>query len=62
MASGSEADVALFDLHATQTIHAHPLHSQCDRTLLEGHTLRGRVEKVFLRGDWRCAKSRLRPA
>jgi dihydropyrimidinase len=33
-----------------QTIHAHTLHSHCDYTLLEGRTLQGRVEKVFLRG------------
>ena len=30
--------------------HAHDLHGNCDYTLLEGRALRGRVEKVFLRG------------
>ena len=40
----------LFDPTATQTVHAHDLHGNCDYTLLEGRTLRGRVEKVFLRG------------
>lgn len=48
---GSDADVVLFDPAATQTVHAKDLHSNCDYTLLEGRTLRGRVEKVFLRGQ-----------
>jgi dihydropyrimidinase len=51
IAVGSDADVVLFDPNATQTIHAEHLHSHCDYTLLEGRTLRGRVEKVFLRGQ-----------
>ena len=51
IAVGSDADVVLFDPAATQTIHAKHLHSQCDYTLLEGRTLRGRVDKVFLRGQ-----------
>lgn len=51
IAVGSDADIVLFDPEATQTIHAHTLHSQCDYTLLEGRTLQGRVEKVFLRGE-----------
>ncbi|MBL8303515.1 MAG: dihydropyrimidinase [Ideonella sp.] len=51
IAVGSDADIVLFDPEATQTIHAHTLHGNCDHTLLEGRTLRGRVEKVFLRGE-----------
>jgi dihydropyrimidinase len=51
IAVGSDADVVLFNPAATQTIHAHTLHSHCDYTLLEGRSLRGRVEKVFLRGE-----------
>jgi len=51
IAVGSDADIVLFDPHATQTIHAHTLHSQCDYTLLEGRTLQGQVKKVFLRGE-----------
>ena len=51
IAVGSDADVVIFDPNATQTIHAHELHSHCDYTLLEGRTLRGKVEKVFLRGE-----------
>jgi len=51
IAVGSDADVVLFDPAATQVIHAAHLHSQCDYTLLEGRTLRGRVKNVFLRGE-----------
>jgi len=51
IAVGSDADIVLFDPEAVQTIHAHALHSHCDYTLLEGRTLRGRVQKVFLRGE-----------
>jgi dihydropyrimidinase len=51
IAVGSDADIVLFDPAATQTIRAEQLHSNCDYTLLEGHTLRGRVQKVFLRGE-----------
>jgi dihydropyrimidinase len=51
IAVGSDADVVLFDPQATQTIHAADLHGNCDYTLLEGRSLRGRVEKVFLRGS-----------
>jgi dihydropyrimidinase len=51
IAVGSDADVVLFDPQATQTIRAADLHGNCDYTLLEGRTLTGRVEKVFLRGD-----------
>ena len=50
IAVGSDADIVLFDPNARQTIHAHTLHSHCDYTLLEGRTLHGKVEKVFLRG------------
>jgi dihydropyrimidinase len=51
IAVGSDADVVLFDPAATQTIHAADLHGNCDYTLLEGRSLRGRVAKVFLRGE-----------
>lgn len=51
IAVGSDADVVLFDPNAVQTIHAKDLHGNCDYTLLEGRTLRGRVEKVYLRGQ-----------
>jgi dihydropyrimidinase len=51
IAVGSDADVVLFDPAATQTIYAKDLHGHCDYTLLEGRSLRGKVEKVFLRGQ-----------
>lgn len=51
IAVGSDADVVLFDPKATQIIRAKDLHSNCDYTLLEGRELRGRVVKVFLRGN-----------
>lgn len=50
IAVGSDADIVLFNPNKKQTIHAKNLHSNCDYTLLEGHTLAGVVEKVFLRG------------
>lgn len=51
IAVGSDADIVLFDPAARKTVHAKHLHGQCDHSLLEGHTLQGRVEKVFLRGE-----------
>jgi dihydropyrimidinase len=51
IAVGSDADVVLFDPNASQVIRARSLHSNCDYTLLEGRSLRGRVEKVYLRGN-----------
>jgi dihydropyrimidinase len=51
IAVGSDADVVLFNPAVSQTIHASELHSNVDYTLLEGRTLQGRVEKVFLRGQ-----------
>jgi dihydropyrimidinase len=51
IAVGSDADVVLFNPAVTQTVHASELHGNCDYTLLEGRTLQGRVEKVFLRGQ-----------
>ena len=50
IAVGSDADIVLFNPAATQTVRAAALHGNCDYTLLEGRTLQGRVEKVFLRG------------
>jgi len=51
IAVGSDADIVLFNPHVKQTIHAKHLHSNCDYTLLEGRSLQGKVEKVFLRGE-----------
>jgi dihydropyrimidinase len=50
IAVGSDADVVLFNPAVRQVIHAAHLHGNCDHTLLEGRSLQGRVEKVFLRG------------
>jgi dihydropyrimidinase len=50
IAVGSDADIVLFNPNKKQTIYAKNLHSNCDYTLLEGHTFNGIVEKVFLRG------------
>ena len=51
IAVGSDADIVLFNPDAKQTIRADKLHGNCDYTLLEGRTIQGRVEKVFLRGQ-----------
>ena len=51
IAVGSDADIVLFNPAVSQTIHAEHLHGNCDYSLLEGRSLRGRVEKVFLRGQ-----------
>ena len=51
IAVGSDADIVLFNPDRKQTIRAENMHSNCDYTLLEGHTLNGVVEKVFLRGQ-----------
>jgi dihydropyrimidinase len=60
IAVGSDGDLVLFDPHETWTIRASEHHSRVDYSLFEGHTLTGRVKKVFLRGqcivdgkDWR---------
>jgi dihydropyrimidinase len=51
IAVGSDSDIVLFNPTAKQTIRAKHLHGNCDYTLLEGRELRGRIEKVFLRGN-----------
>lgn len=60
IAVGSDGDIVLFDPNETWTIRASEHHSRVDYSLFEGHTLTGRVKKVFLRGqcivdgkDWR---------
>lgn len=52
IAPGSDADLVLFDPAATRTVRAADHHSRSDYSLYEGRVLRGRVEKVLLRG--RC--------
>lgn len=51
IAVGSDADIVLFNPARKQTIQAKHLHGNCDHTLLEGRSLHGVVEKVFLRGN-----------
>jgi dihydropyrimidinase len=51
IAVGSDGDIVLFDANDTWTIRAAEQHSRVDYSLFEGHTLTGRVKKVFLRGQ-----------
>lgn len=51
IAVGSDADLVLFDPDEAWTVRAAEHHSRSDYTLYEGRQLRGRVRKVFLRGQ-----------
>lgn len=51
VAVGSDADIVLFDAEERHTISAGTHHSNCDYSLFEGREVRGRVKKVFLRGE-----------
>ena len=51
IAVGSDGDIVLFNVNDTWTIRAAEQHSRVDYSLFEGHTLTGRVKKVFLRGQ-----------
>ena len=51
IAVGSDADIVLFDPNETWTIRASEHHSRIDYTLFEGHSVTGRVKKLFLRGQ-----------
>jgi dihydropyrimidinase len=50
IAVGSDADIVLFDPDQTWTIRAAEHHSRIDYSLFEGHSVTGRVRKVFSRG------------
>lgn len=50
IAVGSDADVILFDPEKTHTLSAKTHHSNVDYSLFEGRTVKGKVQKVFLRG------------
>jgi dihydropyrimidinase len=50
IAVGSDADVILFDPNKTHTLSAKTHHSNVDYSLFEGRTVKGKVDKVFLRG------------
>jgi dihydropyrimidinase len=51
IAVGSDADIVLFDPNETWAIRAAEHHSRIDYSLFEGHSVTGRVKKVFLRGQ-----------
>ncbi|MGE0519782.1 MAG: dihydropyrimidinase, partial [Candidatus Binatia bacterium] len=50
IAVGSDGDLVLFDPNETWQIRAAAHHSRIDYSLFEGHSVTGRVKKVFLRG------------
>jgi dihydropyrimidinase len=50
IAVGSDADIVLFDPLKPHILSASTHHSNVDYTLYEGHSVTGKVEKVFLRG------------
>lgn len=51
IAVGSDGDIVLFDPDETWTISASEHHSRVDYALFEGRPVKGRVKKVFLRGQ-----------
>lgn len=50
IAVGSDADLVLIDPHKTHVLSASTHHSNVDYSLFEGREVKGKVEKVFLRG------------
>jgi dihydropyrimidinase len=50
IAVGSDGDIVLFDPDQTWTIRAAEHHSRIDYSLFEGHSVTGKVRKVFSRG------------
>ena len=51
IAPGSDADIVVFDPTAVSTIKLDNLHMNCDHTIYEGLPIRGRICKVFSRGE-----------
>jgi len=51
IAVGSDGDIVLFDPNESWTIRAGEHHSRSDYSLFEGRPIKGRVKKVFLRGQ-----------
>ena len=51
IAVGSDGDIVLFDPDEVWTIRAAEHHTRSDYTLFEGRSVKGRVKKVFLRGQ-----------
>jgi dihydropyrimidinase len=50
IAPGSDADIVLFDPTSEWTVRPDDLHSDCDYSVWEGRTIKGRVHSTFLRG------------
>ncbi len=51
IAVGSDADIVIFDPEEKHTLSADTHHSNVDYSLFEGRKVKGRVKKVFVRGD-----------
>ncbi len=51
IAVGTDGDIVIFDPDEQWTIRAAEHHSRVDYTLFEGRSVKGRVKKVFLRGQ-----------
>ncbi|MCQ6551735.1 dihydropyrimidinase [Streptomyces sp. C10-9-1] len=51
IAPGSDADIVVYDPHATQTLSAATHHMNVDYSAYEGRTVTGRVETVLSRGE-----------
>ncbi|MFJ5231076.1 dihydropyrimidinase [Kitasatospora sp. NPDC088391] len=51
LAPGSDADVVIYDPHATQVLSAATHHMNVDYSAYEGRTVTGRVETVLSRGE-----------
>ena len=51
IAVGSDADIVLFDPEENHVLSAETHHSLVDYSMFEGYHVKGRVKKVFLRGE-----------
>ncbi|MET9349263.1 dihydropyrimidinase [Streptomyces termitum] len=51
IAPGADADVVIYDPHATQTLSAETHHMNVDYSAYEGKTITGQVETVLSRGE-----------
>lgn len=51
IAVGSDADIVLFDPEEDHVLSADTHHSLVDYSMFEGYQVKGRVKKVFLRGE-----------
>ncbi|MFJ6248715.1 MULTISPECIES: dihydropyrimidinase [unclassified Streptomyces] len=51
LAPGADADVVIYDPHATQVLSAETHHMNVDYSAYEGRTVTGRVETVLSRGE-----------